>query len=90
MCYYDKYMKDVYALQPYQVGSRNGKSLAIVIPAQVAKKYDIDTSTIFALKGNDSTRMVTLQTVPKLSRIKNNTGIPTGHLEGRNQQVGAQ
>ena len=59
-------MKNVYALQPYQVGSRNGKSLAIVIPAQVAKKYDIDISTIFALKADDNTRTVTLQTVTQV------------------------
>jgi antitoxin component of MazEF toxin-antitoxin module len=56
-------MKYVYALQPYQVGSKNGKSLAIVIPAEVAKKYNIDTSTIFALKGDDDTKIVTLRTV---------------------------
>jgi hypothetical protein len=80
-------MKSVYALQPYQVGSRNGKSLAIVIPAQVAKKYDIDTSTIFALKGDDSARTVTLQTVPKLSGIKKNIEILTGGFEGPDQHV---
>lgn len=73
-------MKSVYALQPYQVGSKNGKSLAIVIPAQIAKKYDIDTSTIFTLRGDDRTRTVTLTTVPKLSRIKKNIEIPTKGL----------
>lgn len=83
-------MKNVYALQPYQVGSRNGKSLAIVIPAQVAKKYDIDISTIFALKADDNTRTVTLQTVLKLSGNKNNIGIRTGGMEGPGQQVSSE
>jgi hypothetical protein len=80
-------IKSIYALQPYLVGSKSGKSLAIVIPAQVAKKYDIDTSTIFALKGDDSTRIVTLQTVPKFSGIKKNIEIPTGGLEGPSQGI---
>jgi hypothetical protein len=80
-------MKSVYALQPYQVGSKNRKSLAIVIPAQVAKKFDIDTSTIFTLKGDESTRTVTLTTVPKLGGVKKNIEISTKCLV--NQQ-GAQ
>jgi hypothetical protein len=56
-------MKNVYALQPYQVGSKNGKSLVVLIPAEVAKKYSIGTSTIFTLKGDDNTRTITLQTL---------------------------
>ena len=60
-------MKSVYALQPYQVGSKNGKSLAIVIPAKVTKKYNIDTSTIFALKADEITSIVTLQTVQRFT-----------------------
>jgi hypothetical protein len=60
-------LKSVYALQPYQVGSKNAKSLAIVIPARVAKRYDIDTSTIFTLKGDDISKTVTLQTVKRFA-----------------------
>jgi len=56
-------MKSVYALQPYYVGSKNGKSLAIVIPAKVAKKYNFDSSTIFSLKTDDVTNTITLQNV---------------------------
>jgi antitoxin component of MazEF toxin-antitoxin module len=64
-------MKTVYALQPYLVGSKNGKSLAIVIPAKVAKKYNIDTSTIFTLRGDGSTEIVTLQTVQRFKGKEN-------------------
>lgn len=78
-------IKSVYALQPYQVGSKNGKSLVLVIPAKVAKKYNIDTSTIFALKGDDKTGTVTLQTVKRFNKT------PAGEsLEASIQQVGAQ
>jgi hypothetical protein len=83
-------LKNIYAIQPYEVGSKERKSLAIVIPAQITKKYKIDTSTIFALKADDSTRIVTLQTVPKLSGIRNNRGIPAGGFEGPCQQVSSE
>ncbi len=62
------HMKSVYALQPYYVGSKNGKSLALVIPARVAKKYNLDASTIFALKTDDITHTITLQNIHGLGR----------------------
>jgi hypothetical protein len=46
-------MKSVYVIQPYQVGSKKAKSLAMVIPAKVVKKYKIDASTIFALRPDE-------------------------------------
>lgn len=60
--------KSVYALQPYYVGSKRGKSLAVVIPAKVAKKFKLDASTIFYLKADNFTRIVTLQNVYGFSR----------------------
>ena len=61
-------MKNIYALQPYQVGSKNAKSLAIVIPAKIVRKFHIDTSTIFTLEGDDNTKKITLQTICGLSQ----------------------
>jgi hypothetical protein len=57
------HLKNIYAIQPYYVGSKNGKSLAIVIPSKVAKKYNLDPSTIFSLKTDDITKTITLQNV---------------------------
>jgi antitoxin component of MazEF toxin-antitoxin module len=54
--------KNIYVVQPYQVGNKDRKSLAIIIPAQIAKEYNFDTSTIFALKV-DNMRRLTLQNV---------------------------
>jgi hypothetical protein len=53
-------MKDMYVIQPYHVGSKNAKSLAIVLPARMVKKYRIDTSTIFMIRGIDKTNSVVL------------------------------
>jgi hypothetical protein len=43
-------MKSVYVIQPYQVGSKRAKSLAMVIPAKIVREYNINASTIFTLK----------------------------------------
>ncbi|MGA9844961.1 MAG: hypothetical protein WBQ25_21875 [Nitrososphaeraceae archaeon] len=45
--------KLIYAIQPYEVGTKNGKSLAMIIPAGFARKNRIDASTIFILKAEE-------------------------------------
>lgn len=54
-------MKSTYVIQPYLVGSKAGKSLALIIPASVAKEYDINPSTVFALHLNANTKRIQLQ-----------------------------
>jgi hypothetical protein len=47
------------------VGCRNAKSLAVVIPAKVARECHIGTSTIFVLKIVDGkTKHIVLETLP--------------------------
>jgi antitoxin component of MazEF toxin-antitoxin module len=55
------YMREIFIVQPYLVGSKKSKSLALIIPAEVVKQYQIDTSTAFALKANAETNLITLQ-----------------------------
>lgn len=43
-------MKDIYSIQPYEVGTKHHKSLAIIIPSQVSKECNINTSSIFYLQ----------------------------------------
>ena len=62
-----QHLKNVYAIQPYYVGSKHGKSLAVVIPAKVVKKYNLDPSTIFSLKTDDVTQTMTLQNVKEFN-----------------------
>jgi hypothetical protein len=58
-CYKNKYKniakvfmltRNSYAIQPYQAGGKNKKSLALIIPSGVVHECQIDTSTIFLLK----------------------------------------
>jgi len=53
----NKISKNVYAVQPYLVGPKQKKSLAVIIPSRLAKEYGVDTSTIFAtyIDKNDNT-----------------------------------
>jgi hypothetical protein len=58
-------MKSFYALQPYQVGSKDRKSLAVIIPAKVTKQYNIDKSTVFALQIDEYKKRLILQMIDK-------------------------
>jgi hypothetical protein len=53
-------MRRVYPIQPYELGSKNYKSLALVIPAAVVKEYEIDRSTVFALMPDMNAKKVTI------------------------------
>jgi hypothetical protein len=55
--------KNVYAVQPYLVGPREKKSLAVIIPSKLAKEYGVDTSTIFATYVNRTKKTISLQMV---------------------------
>jgi hypothetical protein len=54
-------LKSVYAIQPTLLGSK-AKSLAVIIPAKVARSLGIDQSTILALKADEVTGLITLET----------------------------
>ena len=79
-------MKKLYTLQPYMVGSKKGKSLAVVIPSEVVKTCNIDTSTVFTLRGDEKTKTVTLQTVQRLDEniVTRSAG---QRLEASSQQI---
>ena len=87
--------KTTYVSQPYQVGHKDRKSLAFIIPAKIVKKYNIDPSTIFAVRADQQTNSIMLQIVDPQPSYKKDivTTTPTGEsLEDSSQQVfsGAQ
>ena len=80
-------MKDVYIVQPYKVGSGTGKSLAIVVPAELVKEYKIDISTILALSPDNGRQKITIETINRFSH-KFEKMIPTGEsFQASAQQV---
>jgi hypothetical protein len=56
-------LKSTYAIQPYQVGRRDRKSLAIIIPAKIAKEYEVNTSTVFVIHTDKHRKNLTLHVV---------------------------
>jgi antitoxin component of MazEF toxin-antitoxin module len=56
-------MKDLYIVQPYKVG----KSLGMIMPADLAKEYKIGISTILALSPDDTKQKITIQTIARVS-----------------------
>ena len=57
------HMELKYLIRPYHVGSKNAKSIAIIIPSQVRREADIDLSAIFLLKINKKKKILTLQNI---------------------------
>jgi antitoxin component of MazEF toxin-antitoxin module len=83
-------MKSTYILQPYEVGSKKSKSLALVIPAKVVKQYQINTSTAFTLRANAETNLVTLQQTWYDEKRDNQKGTKPAEqpFHGSTQQAG--
>lgn len=82
-------MKAIYALQPYEVGSKDGKSLALIIPAKVAKRYNVDTSTVFTLRVDENTKRIMLQTLTEMDSCKDRILTATA-ITGQKLEASAQ
>jgi hypothetical protein len=77
--------KITYAVQPYQVGHKDRKSLAIIIPAKVTKECNINPSTIFAIQIDQQRNSIMLQ---RIDAPYQKDVMPTGeNLQATNQQV---
>ncbi len=72
-------MKNIYALQPWKVGSRNGKTFVVSIPSNIVKRYNINTSTIFLLKSNEKEGIITIQNQHEVNDNLTKTGRQDGH-----------
>ena len=59
-------LESKYLIKPYHVGFKNAKSLAIVIPFELKRGANIDLSSIFLLKVNKKTKIMTLQNIKQL------------------------
>jgi antitoxin component of MazEF toxin-antitoxin module len=77
--------KNVYVLQPYEVGTKQHKSLAIIIPARLVKEYNVNKATILALSVNRKDKRITLQ---KVNIADENMTIPASEsVEASRKQV---
>ena len=76
-----------YIIQPYQVGSKTAKSLALIIPAKVRKEANISTSTVFSLRMDKNTKRITLQTINELIENYENNVSAGESLAASSQQV---
>jgi hypothetical protein len=82
----EKSRRRIYATQPYAVGSKAGKSLAVIIPAKIARQCDITTDTVFSVKADTRTKAVTLQTIKLLENGDENK---KAGAEGANNNLSA-
>lgn len=69
-------MLNRYIIQPYEVGSKQAKSLALIIPAEVRKEANVNTSTVFILNIDEKTKRITLQKINEIMEKSENTMVP--------------
>lgn len=67
--------RNAYVVQPYEVGTKERKSLAIIIPAEVAREYKINPSAVMVLKINQQTNGITLRVLSTVDEDKKNSNI---------------
>jgi hypothetical protein len=79
--YSTEFRRTTYAIQPYAVGSKGAKSLALIIPARIARQCDITPNTMFSVKADRKTKAVTLQTVKLLKEEEGNDNKKAGAVE---------
>lgn len=81
--------KNTFLIQPYQVGSKQRRSLAIVIPSEITKKHNIDTSTILVLRSDVERNQLNLTKInQEIMCAQEKNLIPVEKSsEGSNQQI---
>jgi hypothetical protein len=62
-------MKDVYSVNPFLIGGQT-KSIAIIIPIQVARAFNITNSSILALKANPDSKEITIRQLTAFGEIQ--------------------
>ena len=67
--------KSVYVIQPYEVGTRKRKSLAMIIPAKYARDNQIDRSTVFVIKNNEENGSIIFH---RIKSVELEGSMPTG------------
>ena len=78
-------VKNLYVVQPYLLGTKDRKSLAIIIPAKITRAYHINASTILALRADEKTKRITLREVYTLDEDKEKKITPADELSGFQQ-----
>ena len=78
-------MKEIYVIQPYQVGSNKSKSLAVILPKKITKEWEIDQSTIFSLKVDKKSKILILKSIKDDFTKKNRVAVDKSSLVSKQQ-----
>ena len=63
-------MRMVHIVRPYKVGSKTGKSVALVIPRDIVRQYGINSSSLVILRADDVPRKITLQAIEEAETVE--------------------
>ena len=63
-------MRKMHVVRPYKVGSKTGKSIALVIPREIVEQYGINPSSLMILRTDDIPRKITLQAMKEAETVE--------------------
>ncbi|HEX5186959.1 MAG TPA: hypothetical protein VFV86_08725 [Nitrososphaeraceae archaeon] len=55
--------KNIHLVQPYKVGTKTKKSLAMIIPSKIVKSHKIEPSTIFIIRSDENKDKIILEMI---------------------------
>ena len=56
-------MRKIHVVRPYKVGAKTGKSIAVIIPSEIVKRYEISPSSVIIVKSDGSTKKISLEAI---------------------------
>jgi hypothetical protein len=80
-------LKHRFVIQPYSVG-KDKRSLAIVIPSPIVKKYNLNSfSTLFLMQDQEQTNSLLLRTIDEIDSNKKKFILDNGLELPRHQAI---
>jgi hypothetical protein len=67
-------LKPEYIVRPHEIGSKEGKSWFLLVPAIVARELRLNRNTVFTLRPNKDTGALTFQKVYEGEKIARPAG----------------
>ena len=79
--------KKIYAIQPYEVGQKERKSTAMIIPSGIVKEFNIDKNTVLILRPHQNGTL-TIETIRGSEQFDQKSMIPVEKsIAASNQQA---
>ena len=79
-------IKSKSVIQPYLVGSKNGKSVTATIPKWIVNLFHITPSTILLIEPDKEKRTIIMQIIDQVNNLQHDKKMSSGRQEVQSDQ----